>query len=192
MALEYKTFTPFTNSTIQIQTLCNAFIWDMGTGKGSNTDKIPTGAGTSLHHHPSPTTPPRLDYLVLVCAIPCNYTLESYKLFWHLYLVTSYDTYNNYAVLAATYDTYTIYTLQPRMTFIITIPCSLVWQPFWFLALLVFTQQSYSHGAGVRRPSVRKLKFLGNRCMDPGLILWVAHSAPYLQTIFSFLKIFNF
>ena len=46
---------------------------------------------------------------------------------------------------------------------------------FWFLAPLVFTQHSYCHGAGVRRPFViRKLRFLGNGCMDPDQILWEA------------------
>ncbi len=63
---------------------------------------------------------------------------------------------------------------------------------FSFLALLVFTQQSYCHGAGVRRPSVvRKVKFFGNRCMDPGQILWVAPSPPYLQPYFFFFSKFS-
>ncbi len=43
----------------------------------------------------------------------------------------------------------------------------------------------------VRRPSVRKLKFLGNRCMDPGQILWEATYPPYLQTFF-FVFFLNF
>ncbi len=34
------------------------------------------------------------------------------------------------------------------------------------------------------RPSVRKLMFLGNRCLDPGQILWAAPYPLYLQTIF--------
>ncbi len=45
-------------------------------------------------------------------------------------------------------------------------------------------QQSYCRGVGVRRPSVvRKLRSLGVRCIDPGHILWVAPSPPYLQVI---------
>ena len=42
------------------------------------------------------------------------------------------------------------------------------------------------------RLSVRKLKFLGNRCMDPGQILWEATYPPYLQTIFLFFQNFQF
>ena len=53
-------------------------------------------------------------------------------------------------------------------------------------------QQSYCRGAGVRRPPVRKLRFLGNRCMDPGQSLWVAPSPPYLHTIFFFFQNFHF
>ena len=53
-------------------------------------------------------------------------------------------------------------------------------------------QQSYCHCADVRPSVVRKLRFLRNRCMDPGHILWVAPSPPYLQTIFFFFQIFNF
>ncbi len=41
----------------------------------------------------------------------------------------------------------------------------------------------------VRQSVVRKLRFLRNRCMDPGEILWEATYAPYLQTIFSAFKI---
>ena len=37
--------------------------------------------------------------------------------------------------------------------------------------------------------SVRKLRFLGNRCIDPGHILWATPYPPYLQIIFSFFKI---
>ncbi len=46
----------------------------------------------------------------------------------------------------------------------------------------------------VRRPSVvRKLRFLGNRCIDLDQILWKAAYPPYLQTyFFSFFKILNF
>ncbi len=52
-----------------------------------------------------------------------------------------------------------------------------------FLALLDFV----SRATVVAQASmVRKLRFLRNRCMDPGQILWVAHSPPYLQTIFFF------
>ncbi len=58
-----------------------------------------------------------------------------------------------------------------------------------FLALLDFVR-AYCHGAGVRHPSIRKLKFLRYCCMHPGQILWEATSPPYLQTIF--FKIFNF
>ncbi len=67
---------------------------------------------------------------------------------------------------------------------------------FGFFSSAWLCQQSYCHGAGVRRPSVvRKLRFLWNRCMDPDQILWVAPFPPYLQTIFFlFLKfsIFKF
>ncbi len=63
------------------------------------------------------------------------------------------------------------------------------------LALLVFTQQSYSPGAGVRYwfsvicPSIHPyihpyMRFLRNHCMDPDQILWEATYPPYLQTIF--------
>ena len=69
----------------------------------------------------------------------------------------------------------------------------------WFLATLDFVSRAtVMEGAGVRRPSVRpssvrKLKFLGNLCMDRGQILWVAPSPPYFQTIFfCFFIIFNF
>ncbi len=41
--------------------------------------------------------------------------------------------------------------------------------------------------------SIRKLGFLGNRCVDPGKILWAASYSPHLQTVsFFFQKIFNF
>ena len=62
-----------------------------------------------------------------------------------------------------------------------------------FLALLDFVSRATCQGAGVRRPSVVcKLRFLRKRCMDPGQILWVVPSPPYLQTIFFYFKIFNF
>ncbi len=56
-----------------------------------------------------------------------------------------------------------------------------------FLALLDFVSRATAIAqASVIHPSVvRKLRFLRNRCMDPGQILWVAPSPPYLQTIFS-------
>ncbi len=38
--------------------------------------------------------------------------------------------------------------------------------------------------SSIRASVVRKLGFLRNRCMDPGQILWVAPSPPYLQIIF--------
>ncbi len=44
----------------------------------------------------------------------------------------------------------------------------------------------------VRSSSVRKLKFLRNRCMDPDQILWEATYQPYLQTIFLFFQNFQF
>ncbi len=60
-----------------------------------------------------------------------------------------------------------------------------------FFSSVWLCQQSYCRGAGVRRPSavvrpsvVRKLRFLRNRCMDPGHFLWVAPSPTYIQTIF--------
>ncbi len=65
------------------------------------------------------------------------------------------------------------------------------------LALFVFTQQSYCHGVGIRRTSIihkviRKLRVLGNCCMDPVQILWEATYPPYLQIIFSFFQNFKF
>ncbi len=69
----------------------------------------------------------------------------------------------------------------------------------WLFSSAWLCQLSYCHGAGVRRPSVvRKLEFLGNRCMDLCQILWVARSPPYVPTFFlfcccwcSFFKIFH-
>ncbi len=56
---------------------------------------------------------------------------------------------------------------------------------FFVFSSVWLCQQRYYHGAGVCLPFIRKLMFLGNRCMDPSKILWVAPSPPYLQTIFS-------
>ncbi len=57
-----------------------------------------------------------------------------------------------------------------------------------FSSACVYTAELLSwrrRPSSVVRPSVvRKLKFLGNRCMDPGQILWVAPCPPYLQTIY--------
>ncbi len=57
---------------------------------------------------------------------------------------------------------------------------------FPFVALLGFLSRAtvMAQASVVRPSSVRKLKFLGNLCMDPDQILWVAPSPPYLQTIF--------
>ncbi len=57
-----------------------------------------------------------------------------------------------------------------------------------FLALLDFVSRAT---VMAQASVVHKLKFLGNRCMDPDQILWEATYPPYLQTIF-FFKIFNF
>ncbi len=67
----------------------------------------------------------------------------------------------------------------------------------------VYTAELYCRGAGVRRPSVvRKLRFLGNCCMDLDQILWEATYTtypPYLQIwwispdhFFLFFQNFNF
>ncbi len=59
---------------------------------------------------------------------------------------------------------------------------------YGFLALLDFVSR-----ATVRPSSVRILKFLRNRFMDPNQILWGATYPPYLQTFFSvFFKILTF
>ena len=51
-----------------------------------------------------------------------------------------------------------------------------------FLALLVFTQQSYYCMTDVIRPSsIHKLRFLRNRCMGPDQISWETTYASYLQ-----------
>ena len=65
-----------------------------------------------------------------------------------------------------------------------------------FLALLGFVNRA-TVVAQARPSSVCKLRFLRNRCMDPGQILSVAPSPPYLQTIlllllFSKFSIFEF
>ncbi len=71
--------------------------------------------------------------------------------------------------------------------------------PSWIFSSAWLCQQSYCHGAVVRRPSsvvrpssVRKLKFLRNRCMDSDQILWEATYLPYPQTIFLFFQNFQF
>ncbi len=69
-----------------------------------------------------------------------------------------------------------------------------------FLALLDFVSRAtvMAQASVVCRPSVcrpssvRKLKFLRNRCMDPDKILWEATYPPYLQTVFFFLFFQNF
>ncbi len=66
-----------------------------------------------------------------------------------------------------------------------------------FLALLDFVSRAtctVMAQASVVRPSVvSKPRFLRNRCIDPGQILWVAASSPYLQKlVFCFFKTFNF
>ena len=59
-----------------------------------------------------------------------------------------------------------------------------------FLALLDFVSRAT---VMAQASIVRKLRFLGNRYMDPGQILWVALSPPYIQTIFfSFFQNFQF
>ena len=60
-----------------------------------------------------------------------------------------------------------------------------------FLALLDFVSRAT---VMTQASVVRKLNFLGNRCMDLGQILSVGPSPPYLQTIFFFFffKFFNF
>ena len=63
-----------------------------------------------------------------------------------------------------------------------------IWQ---FLALLDFVSRATIVAPASVRQSVRKLSFLGHRCMDPDQILWAAPYPPYLQTIYSFLTIFN-
>ncbi len=62
----------------------------------------------------------------------------------------------------------------------------------YFLALLNFVSKATVRPASVRPSVVCKLKFLGNRWIDPGQILWVAPSPPYLQTIFFFFQNFQF
>ncbi len=53
----------------------------------------------------------------------------------------------------------------------------------WFLALLSATaQQSYCRHTGVRRPAVRRHRFLGNRQVDWHQILLTGTYPPYLQT----------
>ncbi len=67
------------------------------------------------------------------------------------------------------------------------------------LALLVFIQQSYFYGAGVRRPSVRPssvhpLTQVSRKLLyGSRLILWETNYPPYLQTVFfSFSKFLKF
>ncbi len=56
---------------------------------------------------------------------------------------------------------------------------------YWFLVLLDFVSRATVIRSWRRRPlSIHKLKFLGNGCMDPGQILWVAPFPPYFQTSF--------
>ncbi len=64
-----------------------------------------------------------------------------------------------------------------------------------FLALLDFVSRAtvMAQASVVRRPSsVRKLKFLRNRCLDPDQILWEATYPPSLQTFLFFFQNFQF
>ncbi len=64
----------------------------------------------------------------------------------------------------------------------------------WFLALLEFVSRAtVVVQASVVRLSVRQLWFLGNRCMDPGQILWKTTYPPSPDRFcFSFFKICDF
>ncbi len=86
-------------------------------------------------------------------------------------------------------------TVWIQVKFYGQLPLHHISRPFFFLFFKIFNLlqicssawQSSCCGAGVRCSSiVHKLRFLGNRCVDPGQILWVPPSPPYLQTTFLF------
>ncbi len=66
--------------------------------------------------------------------------------------------------------------------------------------VLYYTYQQYINGntvlqcpnSAVRPSVVRKLRVIGNCCMDPDQSLWETPSPPYHQTFFFFFKMFKF
>ena len=86
----------------------------------------------------------------------------------------------------------TTYVCQIRLSFT---PSRLQWYvDFWILdfQLCLTLSAELLSGAGVRRLSVRKLRFLGNCCLDPDEFLWAARRIHRISTHFFFFFNFQF